>query len=106
MAPELGGRVAKHAWQGSAPTDLLHGGVVAELKVEKDTPVMLENASRYLAQATQYASAGQRQLSILAILDMTPMTAAPGVLANTMDGSSPSCMGSTARHSRAGSRLS
>jgi len=84
MAPELGGRVAKHAWQGGGPTDLVHDGVVAELKVEKDTPVTLEDASRYLAQATQYASAGQRQLSILAILDMTPMTAAPGVLANTM----------------------
>ena len=84
MAPELGGRVQKHAWQGGGPTDLIHDGVVAELKIEKGTPVTLESAKDYLGQATQYASAGQRQLSILAILDMTPMDSPPGVLANMM----------------------
>ena len=43
--------MAKHAWQGGGPIDLVRDGVVAELKLEKDTPVTLENASRYLARA-------------------------------------------------------
>lgn len=83
MATELGGRVIEHAWQGGGETDLAHDGVVAELKVA-NTPATLEAAQNYLAQATQYASAGQRQLSILAILDMTPKDAPPGVLLNTV----------------------
>lgn len=84
MATELGGRVANHTWQGGGPTDLVHDGIIAELKIDKTTPVTLENAKQYLGQPTQYASAGQRQLSILSILDMTPMTDPPGVLPNTM----------------------
>jgi len=84
MAPELGGRVHEHAWQGGGPTDLAHDGVVAELKVERSQPATLERAGDYLSQATQYASAGQRQLSLLVILDMTPKLAPPGVLANTI----------------------
>ena len=84
MAPELGGRVQKHAWQGGGPTDLVHDGVVAELKVERTQPATLERAADYMAQATQYASTGQRQLSILVVLDMTPKEAPPGALANTI----------------------
>jgi hypothetical protein len=93
MASELAGRVQVHAWQGGGPTDLTHDGVVAELKVEKSTPVTVEGAARYMAQATQYASAGQRQLSILVILDMTPKDAPPGVLANTIGWLEPSLHG-------------
>ncbi len=85
MATELGGRVTEHAWQGGGETDLAHDGVVAELKVERTTPATLDRASTYLAQTTQYASAGQRQLSILTILDMTPKEAPSGVLANSVD---------------------
>jgi hypothetical protein len=84
MVDELGGRVSKHAWQGGGPTDLIHDGVVAELKVEKAAPATLEGAIAYLAQTTQYASGGQRQLSIMVILDMTPKETPPGVLANTV----------------------
>jgi hypothetical protein len=84
MASELGGRVQEHAWQAGGPTDLSHDGVVAELKVERHTAATVENAARYMAQPTQYASGGQRQLSILVILDMTTKDAPPGVLANTI----------------------
>lgn len=59
--------------------------MVAELKVERDKVPTLGNAVNYLSQATQYASGGQRQLSILIILDMTAKTKPPGVLANTID---------------------
>jgi hypothetical protein len=83
MATELSGRVTEHAWQGGGPTDLAHDGVVAELKVEKTTPATLERAKDFLGQPVQYASADHRQLAILAILDMTPKAAPPGVLANT-----------------------
>jgi hypothetical protein len=47
MAPKLGGRVQKHAWQGGGPADLIHEGVVAELKFEKKTPVTVESAKDY-----------------------------------------------------------
>jgi hypothetical protein len=93
MATELGGRVHKHAWQGGGPTDLAHDGVVAELKVERAQAATLERATNYMAQATQYASAGQRQLSILVILDMTPKLAPPGVLANTIGSLDPALHG-------------
>lgn len=84
MASELGGRVTEHAWQGGGPTDLSHDGVVGELKVERDVPATLARATDYLGQPTQYATGGQRQLSILVILDMTPKDAPPGVLANSI----------------------
>lgn len=84
MATELGGRLAEHAWQGGGQTDLAHDEVVAELKVERDTPATIDTATKYLAQSTQYASGGQRQLSILVILDMTSKDEPPGVLANSV----------------------
>lgn len=104
MAQELGGRVQKRAWRGGGPTDLIHDGLVAELKIEKETPVTLESAKDYLGQATRYASAGQRQLSIVAILDMTPMDAPPGVLANMLGDSNRGSTASTIRRFRAASR--
>lgn len=85
MATELGGRITEHAWQGGGETDLAHDGVVAELKVEKTVPATIDRAGDYLRQPTQYASADQRQLSILVILDMTPKEAPPGVLANSIE---------------------
>lgn len=93
MAPELGGRVQEHAWQGGGPTDLAHDGVVAELKVERAYPTTMERAADYMAQATQYAAAGQRQLAILVVLDMTPKQAPPGVLANSIDWLEPASHG-------------
>ncbi len=84
MATGLAGRLSEHAWMGGGPTDLSHDGVVAELKVERRSPATLDSARKFVAQTTQYASAGQRQLSILAILDMTPKDAPPGVLANSV----------------------
>lgn len=82
MATELGGRLSEHAWQGGGETDLAHDEVIAELKVERDTPATIDTATKYLAQPTQYASGGQRQLSILVVLDMSPKEEPPGVLAN------------------------
>ncbi len=82
MTSALGGRVIEHSWQGGGATDLVHDGVVAELKIAKDRPVTAETAIAYLGQTTQYASGGGRQLSILVILDMTRRDAPPGVLAN------------------------
>jgi hypothetical protein len=84
MATELEGRISEHAWQGGGETDLAHDGVIAELKVEKLKAVTLEGSTKYLAQTTHYASAGQRQLSIMVILDMTAKETPPGVLANSI----------------------
>lgn len=97
MAQELGGRVQEHAWQGGGPTDLAHDGVIAELKVERRMPATLERATDYMAQATQYASAGQRQLSILVVLDMTPKQAPRASWPTRSASSSPPCTASTTR---------
>jgi hypothetical protein len=56
--------------------------LTAELKVERDTSATIDNASRYLGQPIQYASATGRQLSILCILDITERDTPVGVLAN------------------------
>lgn len=84
MVSELEGRIVEHAWQGGGPTDISHDGIVAELKVSRTRPVTLANARDFIDQTTQYASADQRQLSILVVLDMTRKDAPPGVLSNTI----------------------
>lgn len=67
-------------------TDLLLGDVILELKVEKKSPISLNAAcSRHAGQATQYASAGDCQVSLLAVLDVSSKRAPAGVMGNEMD---------------------
>lgn len=54
-----------------------------ELKVEKRMPISLDAASaRFVAQPTQYASSGDAQVSLLAVLDVLPKRAPAGVMGN------------------------
>jgi hypothetical protein len=82
MIPDLAGRVTEGGEIAGGETDLAFEGIVCENKVERTTPPTLATANRYLGQATTYASAGGRRLSILCILDLTTKEEPPAVLAN------------------------
>jgi hypothetical protein len=56
-----------------------------ELKAETDTPLSLDQASaRFTNQPTQYASADDSQVSLLAVLDASPKRAPAGVMGNEL----------------------
>jgi hypothetical protein len=67
----LGEDVKEAPKQGGGPTDIQYRSVTVELKVERDISDREKLVKRYLAQPTQYSSAGGAQLSILCILDLT-----------------------------------
>ncbi|HEX5594038.1 MAG TPA: hypothetical protein VFX35_11905 [Solirubrobacterales bacterium] len=79
----LGGRLTRTDSAGGR-TDLVHDGINCELKVERQHAVSLDVARAYLGQPVQYASGGQRQLSLLCILDMSAKDLPPGILANNV----------------------
>ena len=81
----IGARLDERVGRAGGVTDLLLGDVVLELKVEKQSAISLDEAcSRYAGQATQYASAGDCQVSLLAVLDVSPKRAPAGVMGNEM----------------------
>ncbi len=83
--PDIGARLEQRAGRAGGQTDLLLGKTVIELKAEKETPITLEAAeSRFTAQATQYASAGDSRVSLLVVLDASPKRAPAGVMGNDM----------------------
>jgi hypothetical protein len=78
----LAGRVEEGSEIGGGETDLVHDGVVAELKVIKHLEVTKENASQFLGQTTSYSSGLGAQLGIAAILDLSEKTNPLGHPAN------------------------
>ena len=86
----IGARLRLHERRAGGVTDLALGAIVLELKVEKKTAISLDAASlRYASQTTQYASAGDCPVSMLAVLDVSPKRAPAGVMGNEMGWSSP-----------------
>ena len=83
--PQIGARLEERVGRAGGLTDLVLGDVVVELKVEKESAVSLDAARmRYVSQPTQYASAGDCQVSLLAVLDVSPKRAPAGVMGNEM----------------------
>lgn len=80
--PALGGRVTRRDPLSGGFDDLMHDGIVAELKVEKTTPRTIESCARYLGQPEQYGVGKGSRLSILVILDHSRKQAPAGVLEN------------------------
>jgi len=80
--PELGGRVERGTPAALGYLDVRHDGITAELKVERAVAVTRDSASKYMGQATQYASADGARLSILTILDMSPKQVTVGTPEN------------------------
>jgi hypothetical protein len=83
--PELGGRLTRRDAVAGGFDDLLHDDVIAELKVERNTPVTVANCARYLGQPVQYGVGRGSRLSVLVILDHSGKEAPPGVLENYID---------------------
>ena len=83
--PRIGARLEERVGRAGGVTDLLLGDVVLELKVEKKAPISLDAAcTRHAGQATQYASAADCQVSLLAVLDISSKRAPAGVMGNEM----------------------
>lgn len=83
--PQIGARLHERESRAGGFTDLGVGDVVLELKVEKESAISLAVAkARYASQPTQYASAGDCQVSLLAVLDVSPKRAPAGVMGNEM----------------------
>ena len=83
--PQIGARLGEHVRRAGGLTDLVLGEVVLELKVEKDSAVSLDAVrTGYVSQSTQYASAGDCRVSLLAVLDVSRKRAPAGVMGNEM----------------------
>src|SRR5262249_5076771 len=67
----LRGRVHEGTEVGGGETDIVHEGIVAELKVEKNMTVTDANVSQFIGQTTSYASVLGSQLGIAVILDLS-----------------------------------
>jgi hypothetical protein len=80
--PNIGARLSEAQGKGGGRTDLGLENIVLELKVENDKEVSLESAHKYISQPSHYAAAGDRQVSILCILDNSPKKAPPATLGN------------------------
>lgn len=81
--PSIGARLDEKSHRAGGETDPVLGNVVLELKVEKKNGITLDEAcERFTNQPTQYASAGDCQVSLLAILDVSPKRAPAGVIGN------------------------
>ena len=82
---QIGARLSERVGRAGGLTDLVLGDVVLELKVEKESAISLDAVrARYVSQPTQYASAGDCQVSLLAVLDVSPKRAPAGVMGNEM----------------------
>lgn len=80
--PELEGRLTQRDAVAGGYDDLLHDDVIAELKVEKNTPRTVEDCARFIGQPMQYGVGRGSRLSILVVLDHSPKDAPAAVLEN------------------------
>lgn len=80
---QIGARLEEKTRRAGGETDLVLGNIVQELKLEKTHGVTLDEAiTRHASQPVQYASAGDSQVSLLAVLDISPKRAPAGVVGN------------------------
>jgi hypothetical protein len=93
--PTLEGRLTRRDEVAGGFDDLLHDDVIAELKVNRECPVMIEDCARFLGQPTQYAVGRGSQLSVLVVLDHSSKEAPPGVIENYVGWLQPSLHGLT-----------
>lgn len=93
MRTLLGQDVQEAPWQGGGETDIQYKSVTVELKVEKTIKNRRKMIEKYLAQPTQYSSAGGTQLGILCILDTTEKHDPPANPKNNITLESPSVHG-------------
>lgn len=78
----LGNDVQEHPAQAGGNTDIRFKGVIVELKVERKNGSRKHISEKYVKQATQYAGAEARQISIVLVLDLTEKISPPGDIRN------------------------
>jgi hypothetical protein len=78
----IGSQLEEHPHAGGGITDLSFRGIRLELKVESERPVDEEVAAEFSQQTVQYVAGSDRRLGVLAILDCSPKSVAPGSVAN------------------------
>ena len=89
----LGGRLTRRDPVAGGFDDLLHDDVIAELKVERNKAISVDDCARYLGQPVQYAVGRGSQLSVLIVLDHSKKETPPGVLDNYVGRLRPSLHG-------------
>lgn len=80
--PRIGPELEEHPTAGGGVTDLSFRRIRLELKALSDRAVAREDADQFVQQAAQYAVGSDRRFGLLAILDSSPKTKAPGPVAN------------------------
>jgi len=80
--PRIGSELEEHPRAGGGITDLSFRGIRLELKVEPDRPLAIEDAGPFVEQAAQYVVGSDRRFGLLALLDCSPKTQAPGPAPN------------------------
>ncbi|MFN3254288.1 MAG: hypothetical protein ACE37B_01205 [Ilumatobacter sp.] len=81
--PGIGARLGERIGLAGGTTDLILGNIVLELKVAMQSSMSWKTAAeKYTGQPTQYASAGDSQVSLVAVLDASPKRAPAGVMGN------------------------
>ena len=80
--PNIGARLERHAMRAGGITDPLLGRIPLELKVDKNAISLEDAARRFVRQPTQYASASDSQVSLLAVLEASQQLAPAGVMGN------------------------
>jgi hypothetical protein len=80
--PELEGRLSRRDSVAGGFDDLLHDDVIAELKVSRAAPVIIDDCARYVGQPAQYGVGRGSQLTVLVVFDHGRKEAPPGVIDN------------------------
>lgn len=89
----LGEHIVKEAEVAGGRVEISFRGMVAELKVEKTISDRGKLLAKYGPQATTYASANTKQLSILCVLDLTKKTRPPAPPQNSVQLCTPTLHG-------------
>jgi hypothetical protein len=80
--PRIGSQLEEHPRAAGGITDLSFRGIRLELKVESDLLVTEDYASRFLPQTAQYVAGSDRRSGMLAVLDCSSKSEAPGTVDN------------------------
>jgi hypothetical protein len=80
--PRIGSELEEHPHAAGGITDLSFRGIRLELKVEQDRFVTEDDASRFLPQTVQYVAGSDRRFGMLAVLDCSSKSEAPGTVDN------------------------
>lgn len=80
--PRIGSELEEHPHAAGGITDLSFRSIRLELKYEDEHFVTQKDAEKFVPQTTQYVAGTDRRLGVLAILDCSHKTQAPGSVAN------------------------